>query len=111
MELDNLRKEVLAELYEEGRLTTYGLGKKLGISTSGVRNRAKDLIEEGLVEVEEDKTGKRVKNWFSLTEEGEEIGFSVWKEVNKDRLRKTRASMGSFAEVEDLLEELKHEEG
>jgi len=67
--LTKKREEVLKTLLH-GELTTYALGKKLGIARVAAKTRADPLIEEGYIETQKTTENGKQKRIYTLTNQG-----------------------------------------
>jgi len=98
--LSQKQLEVLEALEEEGRLTAYALGKKLGIGNTAASSRCSPLLEKGYIEKEEiTAEGEVVKRYYKITDKGRSAA------VNQ-----LEAALGSFRDLDDLLDGAEAEE-
>ncbi|WP_078381890.1 Lrp/AsnC family transcriptional regulator [Sutcliffiella halmapala] len=69
--MDNIDKNILQLLIENGRLSYVEIGKHLGLSRVAVRERVNKLVEDGIIEqytvvVNSEKVGKNVSAFFEI---------------------------------------------
>ncbi|WP_186577061.1 Lrp/AsnC family transcriptional regulator [Aquibacillus kalidii] len=71
MEIDQIDKQILQLLTEDGRLSYTDIGKQLNLSRVAVRARVNQLMEAGIIEkftcvVNSEKAGKNVSAFFEV---------------------------------------------
>lgn len=71
MKLDNIDKQLLAELSENGRLSYVELAERVGLSRVAVRDRIQNLKDKGVIEkftvvINSEKFGKQVSAFFEV---------------------------------------------
>ncbi|MGM0837288.1 MAG: Lrp/AsnC family transcriptional regulator [Bacillota bacterium] len=69
--MDNIDKNILQLLIENGRLSYVEIGKHLGLSRVAVRERVNKLVEDGVIEqytvvINSEKVGKNVSAFFEI---------------------------------------------
>lgn len=82
--LDEKEKDVLEALLRKGKLTTYGLGKAIGVgktlNNTAVKNRAQPLIQEGLIHLQKTEEDGVEKHYYSLTDYGKQVALQTAEE-------------------------------
>lgn len=107
-EIDWRQKELLITLFPSRELTTYSLGKALGVDPSAAKARAEKLLgQDGcrLLEVEERREDNMKKFYYSLTDEGRERTRSLVE----DEIRETRDRLVTLEEKLAIYVEQKND--
>lgn len=71
MKLDNIDKQLLAALSEDGRLSYVELAERVGLSRVAVKDRIQNLKDKGVIEkftvvINSEKFGKQVSAFFEV---------------------------------------------
>ncbi|AXI08279.1 AsnC family transcriptional regulator [Oceanobacillus zhaokaii] len=78
MNYDNIDKQIIEELVEDGRVSYVELAEKVGLSRVAVKARVKNLVDKGIIEkftvsINSEKIGKKVSAFFEVDVEPKQL--------------------------------------